>query len=146
MPVVPVAVAALFVFVESRASEPIIPLELFRISVADLDGRLGLTEVGHALSDVTAAVLYVQMLVDPVDRIVSILDELQLGAASLSRLLGVAQVLPRRGRERLPHVHRHRLDLLELLVGRVAFKKIELSSEERERALLAFQTHRHSRV
>jgi ABC-type multidrug transport system fused ATPase/permease subunit len=32
------------------------------------------------------------MLVDPVDRIVSILDELQLGASSLARLLGVAQV------------------------------------------------------
>ena len=30
--------------------------------------------------------------IDPVDRIVSILDELQLGAASLARLLGVAQV------------------------------------------------------
>jgi ABC-type multidrug transport system fused ATPase/permease subunit len=34
----------------------------------------------------------VQMLIDPVDRIVSILDELQLGAASLARLLGVAEV------------------------------------------------------
>jgi ABC-type multidrug transport system fused ATPase/permease subunit len=45
-----------------------------------------------SLGDVTAAVLYVQMLVDPVDRIVSILDELQLGASSLARLLGVAQV------------------------------------------------------
>ena len=32
------------------------------------------------------------MLIDPVDRIVSILDELQVGAASLARLLGVAQV------------------------------------------------------
>lgn len=48
---------------------------------------------GHAsLGEVTAAVLYVQMLIDPVDRIVSILDELQLGAASLARLLGVAEV------------------------------------------------------
>ena len=48
---------------------------------------------GHAsLGDVTAATLYVQMLIDPVDRIVSILDELQLGAASLARLLGVAHV------------------------------------------------------
>ncbi|HEY0950762.1 ABC transporter ATP-binding protein [Nocardioides sp.] len=48
---------------------------------------------GHAsLGAVTAATLYVQMLIDPVDRIVSILDELQLGAASLARLLGVAQV------------------------------------------------------
>ncbi|HET7350575.1 MAG TPA: ABC transporter ATP-binding protein [Marmoricola sp.] len=45
-----------------------------------------------SLGDVTAATLYVQMLIDPVDRIVSILDELQLGASSLARLLGVAQV------------------------------------------------------
>ncbi|HEU4810933.1 MAG TPA: ABC transporter ATP-binding protein [Nocardioides sp.] len=45
-----------------------------------------------SLGAVTAAVLYVQMLIDPVDRIVSILDELQMGAASLARLLGVAQV------------------------------------------------------
>ena len=45
-----------------------------------------------SLGDVTAATLYVQMLIDPVDRIVSILDELQLGAASLARLLGVAEV------------------------------------------------------
>jgi ABC-type multidrug transport system fused ATPase/permease subunit len=44
------------------------------------------------LAEVTAATLYVQMLIDPVDRLVSILDELQLGAASLARLLGVAQV------------------------------------------------------
>ena len=45
-----------------------------------------------SLGDVTTATLYVQMLIDPVDRIVSILDELQLGAAALARLLGVAQV------------------------------------------------------
>ena len=45
-----------------------------------------------SLAEVTTATLYVQMLIDPVDRIVSILDELQLGAAALSRLLGVAQV------------------------------------------------------
>jgi ABC-type multidrug transport system fused ATPase/permease subunit len=45
-----------------------------------------------SLGDVTAATLYVQMLIDPVDRIVGILDELQVGAASLARLLGVAQV------------------------------------------------------
>jgi ABC-type multidrug transport system fused ATPase/permease subunit len=45
-----------------------------------------------SLGEVTTAVLYVQMLIDPVDRIVAILDELQVGAASLARLLGVAQV------------------------------------------------------
>ena len=48
---------------------------------------------GHAsLGDVTAATLYVQALVDPVDRLISWLDELQMGTASLARLLGVAQV------------------------------------------------------
>lgn len=45
-----------------------------------------------SLAEVTTATLYVQMLIDPVDRLISILDELQLGAASLARLLGVAQV------------------------------------------------------
>jgi ABC-type multidrug transport system fused ATPase/permease subunit len=45
-----------------------------------------------SLGAVTAATLYVQALVDPLDRVVSILDELQVGAASLARLLGVAEV------------------------------------------------------
>jgi ABC-type multidrug transport system fused ATPase/permease subunit len=45
-----------------------------------------------SLGDVTAATLYVQALNDPVDRVISILDELQVGGASLARLLGVAQV------------------------------------------------------
>jgi len=44
------------------------------------------------LGQVTAATLYVQQLVDPLDRLLSWLDELQVGAASLARLLGVAQV------------------------------------------------------
>jgi ABC-type multidrug transport system fused ATPase/permease subunit len=44
------------------------------------------------LGEVTAATLYVQMLVDPLDRVVMILDEFQVGAASLARLLGVAHV------------------------------------------------------
>jgi ABC-type multidrug transport system fused ATPase/permease subunit len=48
---------------------------------------------GHAsLGDVTAATLYVQALIDPVDRLISWLDELQMGGASLARLLGVAAV------------------------------------------------------
>jgi ABC-type multidrug transport system fused ATPase/permease subunit len=48
---------------------------------------------GHApLGDVTAATLYVQALIDPVDRFISWLDEQQVGATSLARLLGVAQV------------------------------------------------------
>jgi ABC-type multidrug transport system fused ATPase/permease subunit len=45
-----------------------------------------------SLGDVTAATLYVQQLIDPVDRLVSWLDELQVGGAALARLLGVAKV------------------------------------------------------
>ncbi|HET8659672.1 MAG TPA: ABC transporter ATP-binding protein [Micromonosporaceae bacterium] len=44
------------------------------------------------LGQVTAATLYVQQLIDPLDRLLSWLDELQVGGASLARLLGVAQV------------------------------------------------------
>ncbi|AVT39021.1 ABC transporter ATP-binding protein [Plantactinospora sp. BB1] len=43
------------------------------------------------LGEVTAATLYVQQLMDPVDRLLSWLDEVQVGGASLARLLGVAQ-------------------------------------------------------
>ncbi len=45
-----------------------------------------------SLGQVTAATLYVQQLIDPVDRLLSWLDELQVGGASLARLLGVSQV------------------------------------------------------
>ena len=49
--------------------------------------------VGWAtLGQVTAATLYVQQLIDPVDRILSWLDELQVGRASLARLIGVSNV------------------------------------------------------
>jgi ABC-type multidrug transport system fused ATPase/permease subunit len=45
-----------------------------------------------SLGEVVAATLYVQQLIDPLDRLLSWLDELQVGGASLARLLGVAQV------------------------------------------------------
>jgi ABC-type multidrug transport system fused ATPase/permease subunit len=45
-----------------------------------------------SLAQVTAATLYVQQLGDPLDRLLSWLDELQVGNASLARVLGVAQV------------------------------------------------------
>ncbi|GAA0795629.1 ABC transporter ATP-binding protein [Spirilliplanes yamanashiensis] len=43
------------------------------------------------LGAVTAATLYVQQLIDPVDRLLNWLDELQVGAASLARLLGIGR-------------------------------------------------------
>jgi ABC-type multidrug transport system fused ATPase/permease subunit len=45
-----------------------------------------------SLAQVTAATLYVQQLIDPLDRFLSWVDELQVGGASLARLLGIAEV------------------------------------------------------
>ncbi|MFD0888911.1 ABC transporter transmembrane domain-containing protein, partial [Streptosporangium algeriense] len=44
------------------------------------------------LAQVTAATLYMQQLADPLDRLMSWVDELQVGGASMARLLGVAEV------------------------------------------------------
>ena len=56
-----------------------------------------LVHAGHAsIGEVTAVVLYAQALADPVDRLVSWLDEIQVGAASLARLVGIETVPPDR--------------------------------------------------
>jgi ABC-type multidrug transport system fused ATPase/permease subunit len=49
------------------------------------DGRINIAAF-------TAAVLYTQMLIEPVDLVLMWFDELQVGQASLARLLGVAEV------------------------------------------------------
>ncbi|TDB93313.1 ABC transporter ATP-binding protein [Actinomadura sp. 7K534] len=49
-----------------------------------------------SLAQVTAATLYAQQLIAPVDTMLSWLDELQLGGASLARLLGVGNIPPDR--------------------------------------------------
>jgi ABC-type multidrug transport system fused ATPase/permease subunit len=55
------------------------------------------------LGQITAAVLYVEALADPLDRLISEIDRLQVGAASTSRLLGIAEVRPdRTAGDRLP--------------------------------------------
>lgn len=52
-----------------------------------------LVEHGHAtIGEVTAVALYVVQLADPVDRLVSWLDELQVGTTSFARLVGLATV------------------------------------------------------
>ena len=45
-----------------------------------------------SLAEVTAVALYTQLLLDPLDRLLSWLDEVQVGASSLARLIGVAHV------------------------------------------------------
>ncbi|GAA2421011.1 ABC transporter ATP-binding protein [Actinomadura vinacea] len=51
-----------------------------------------------SLAQVTAATLYAQQLIGPIDMLLTWLDELQLGGASLARLLGVGEA----GEERSP--------------------------------------------
>lgn len=52
-----------------------------------------LVSSGHAtLGEVTAVALYVVQLADPVDRLISWLDEIQVGTTSFARLVGVARV------------------------------------------------------
>jgi ABC-type multidrug transport system fused ATPase/permease subunit len=56
---------------------------------------------------VTTVVLYMVQIVDPVDRLVSWLDEIQIGATSLARLVGVAHVPPDRHESRERPVDDH---------------------------------------
>ena len=59
-------------------------------------GRLSRLD-GHAtVGEVTTVVLYIQQLADPVDRLLSWLDEIQVGGASFARLVGIADVPPDR--------------------------------------------------
>ena len=48
------------------------------------------------IGEVTAISLYVVQLADPVDRLISWLDEIQVGATSFARLVGIARVPPDR--------------------------------------------------
>jgi ABC-type multidrug transport system fused ATPase/permease subunit len=56
-----------------------------------------LVSAGYAsIGEVTAVSLYVVQLADPVDRLISWLDEIQVGATSFARLVGIVRVPPDR--------------------------------------------------
>jgi len=57
-----------------------------------LIGAVGYVNGWVTLGQITAAVLYVQALVEPLQRLIRMLDKLQVGIASTSRLLGIASV------------------------------------------------------
>jgi ABC-type multidrug transport system fused ATPase/permease subunit len=65
-------------------------------------GAWGYANDWVSLGQITAAVLYVEALSGPLDRLVGELDRLQVGATSTARLLGIADVPPDRtpGRRR----------------------------------------------
>jgi len=57
-----------------------------------LVGAWGFSQGWVSLGQITAALLYVESLSGPLDRLVGEMDRLQVGIASTSRLLGIAQV------------------------------------------------------
>jgi ABC-type multidrug transport system fused ATPase/permease subunit len=59
-------------------------------------GAWGYAQGWLSLGQITTAVLYVEALAGPLDRLVGELDRLQVGATSTARLLGIAQVPPDR--------------------------------------------------
>ncbi len=66
-------------------------------------GAWGYAQGWVDLGQITTAVLYVEALSGPLDRLVGELDRLQVGATSTARLLGIAEVPPdREPGERLP--------------------------------------------
>jgi len=75
------------IFFPSLEAAYVLPLA----AVLALGGVLYANDV-ISLAQMTAGVLYTQMLIEPVDLILMWLDELQSGQASLSRLLGVHEV------------------------------------------------------
>jgi ABC-type multidrug transport system fused ATPase/permease subunit len=72
---------------------PIVDASFVLPVVAVLAAGGWLAANGHAtLGQVTAVTLYVQQLLDPLDRLLGWLDELQVGASSMARLVGVTEV------------------------------------------------------
>jgi len=66
-------------------------------------GGIGYAQGWVTLGQVTAATLYVQALVEPLDRLIRNVDRLQVGIASTCRLLGIAAVpQDREAGDRLP--------------------------------------------
>ncbi|MEV0195443.1 ABC transporter ATP-binding protein [Nonomuraea sp. NPDC050691] len=77
-----------------------------------IDGRV-------TLAQVTAATLYAQQLIDPLDRFLMWIDELQVGGAAMARLLGVADVRD----DRVPSDARPSGELMEADDVRYAYRE-----------------------
>ena len=89
-----------------------------------------------SIAQVTAVALYMQQLVDPLDRVLSWLDELQVGAASLARLVGVAGVPDDRAPTGAEPAH-ERLDVADVrfayVEGRDVLHGVDLAVRPGER-------------
>ncbi len=90
-----------------------------------------------SLGALTAAVIYVQQLVDPLDRLVGWLDELEVGAAALARLLGVTAGPPPPAVADVPEPAGNRIEVRDVRFayepGREVLHGVDLILEPGER-------------
>lgn len=73
-----------FIFLDVSYNLPLVGVVLL--------GTLGYSQGWVTLGQITTAAIYVQGLVDPMDRLIQVFDTLQVGLAGTTRLLGVAQL------------------------------------------------------
>ena len=73
-----------FIFLDVSYQLPLVGVVLL--------GTWGYSQGWVTLGQITAAAIYVQGLVEPMDRLIQVFDTLQVGLAATTRLLGVAEV------------------------------------------------------
>ncbi len=73
-----------FIFLDASYNLPLVGVVLL--------GTWGYAEGWVTLGQITTAAIYVQGIVEPMDRLIQVFDTLQVGLAATTRLLGVAEV------------------------------------------------------
>jgi ABC-type multidrug transport system fused ATPase/permease subunit len=74
----------LFIFLDASYQLPLVAIVLL--------GTWGYGNGWVTIGQITAAAIYVQQLIEPLDRLIQVADRLQIGLAATTRLLGVAEV------------------------------------------------------
>lgn len=84
----------LFIFLDASYQLPLVAVVVL--------GTWGYANDWVTIGQITAAAIYVQQLVEPLDRLIQVADRLQIGLAATTRLLGIADV----PQDRAPGVRR----------------------------------------
>ena len=74
----------LFIFLDASFQLPLVAVVVL--------GTWGYANGWVTIGQITTAAIYVQLLVDPLDRLIQVADRLQIGLAATTRLLGIADV------------------------------------------------------
>ena len=74
----------LFIFLDASYQLPLVAVVVL--------GTWGYANDWVTIGQITAAAIYVQQLVEPLDRMIQVADRLQIGLAATTRLLGIAEV------------------------------------------------------